>query len=73
MLAAGLVAIGIGLIYLWKPTLYRRGLWLKTSVAIRLLSEDGYRKYMRGLGVTFVVIGLALVLWALFAKQGVRL
>jgi len=73
MLLSGLVLMGIGLIYVWKPTLFRRGVWLKTSVAIRLFSEDGYRKYMRGLGVTFVVIGLALVLWALFAKQGVRL
>jgi hypothetical protein len=48
-------------LYLWKPTLYRRGLWMKTSIAIRLLSEANYTRYMRGLGVVFIVAGLALI------------
>jgi hypothetical protein len=46
---------------LWKPTLYRRGLWMKTSIAIRLLSEANYTRYVRGLGVVFIVAGLALI------------
>jgi len=70
VLISGLVLIGFGLLYVWKPTLFRRGVWLKTSVAIRVLPEDGYRKYMKDLGVGLVVIGLSLVLWALFGHAG---
>ena len=36
----GLVLIGFGVLYLRKPTVYRRGIWMKTSVAIRTLSEE---------------------------------
>jgi len=42
MFLAGVVLIGFGLIYIWRPTIFRRGPWLKTSVAIRLLSEQNY-------------------------------
>ena len=66
MFLIGAMLVGLGLLYLWKPTVFRRGIWLKTSVAVRLLSEENYVRYMRGLGAVFVVIGLSLVLWALF-------
>ena len=66
MFLVGAMLVGLGLLYLWKPTVFRRGIWLKTSVAVRLLSEENYVRYMRGLGAVFVVIGLSLVLWALF-------
>ena len=66
MFLVGAMLAGLGLLYLWKPTVFRRGIWLKTSVAVRLLSEENYVRYMRGLGAVFVVIGLSLVLWALF-------
>jgi hypothetical protein len=62
---AGLVLIGIGVLYLRRPALYRRGLWLKTSLAVRLLSEANYRKYIKGLGVVFIVVGAVLVAYAL--------
>jgi len=62
---AGLVLIGVGVVYLRRPTLYRRGLWLKTSLAIRLLSEANYRRYIKGLGVLFIVGGACLVAYAL--------
>jgi len=61
----GLVLIVFGLLYLRRPTLYRKGLWLKTSLAIRLLSEENYRKYMKGLGVVFILVGLGLIAWEL--------
>ena len=32
----GIALILIGLVYLWKPTIFRRGLWMKTSIAIRI-------------------------------------
>jgi hypothetical protein len=59
----GLILIAFGVIYLRRPTVYRRGLWLKTSIAIRLLSEDGYKRYMKALGVLFVISGLCLIVW----------
>ena len=55
----GIVLVLFGAVYLWKPTLFRRGIWMKTSIAIRLLSEENYTRYMKGLGVVFIVAGLA--------------
>lgn len=63
MTFAGLVLIVFGVLYVWRPAMYRRGIWMKTSIAIRTLSEEGYRKYMRGLGVVFIVVGVCLVCW----------
>jgi len=59
----GVVLIAFGLLYLRRPTIYRRGVWLKTSLAIRLLSENGYRRYIKGLGIIFIVAGLVLIIW----------
>jgi hypothetical protein len=58
----GIVFIVIGAIYIWKPTIFRRGLWMKTSVSIRMLSETNYTRYMRGLGFVLVIAGIALIL-----------
>jgi hypothetical protein len=58
----GIIFIVIGAIYIWKPTIFRRGLWMKTSVAIRMLSETNYTRYMRGLGFVLVVAGVVLIL-----------
>jgi hypothetical protein len=69
-LLSGAIMIGFGLVYVWKPNLFRRGIWMKTSIAIRFLSEENYKKYMRGLGVALVTIGLALVLFALSRYLG---
>jgi len=60
MLVAGLGLMVLGVLYLWRPDVYRRGLWLKTSLAIRLLSEDNYRRDMKGLGVVCVIAGAVL-------------
>jgi hypothetical protein len=57
----GIVFIVIGA-YIWKPTIFRRGLWMKTSVSIRMLSETNYTRYMRGLGFVLVIAGIALIL-----------
>ncbi len=61
LITFGIVLVLFGALYLWKPTLFRRGLWMKTSIAIRLLSEVNYTRHMRGLGVVFIVAGLALI------------
>jgi hypothetical protein len=61
----GIVLILFGSVYIWKPTIFRRGLWMKTSIAIRVLSEANYTRYMRGLGVIFIVAGIALIVFGL--------
>jgi hypothetical protein len=57
----GIVLILFGALYLWKPTIFRRGLWMKTSIAIRMLSEANYMRYMRELGAVFIIAGLVLI------------
>jgi hypothetical protein len=59
----GLVLIGYGVLYLRKPTVYRKGIWMKTSIAIRTLSEENYKRYIKGLGVAFILIGIGCVAW----------
>jgi hypothetical protein len=66
----GVMMIGIGAIYLKKPDIFRRGIWMRTSVAIRFLSEEDYRRYMRGLGAAVMAIGAAFVLLALTRHLG---
>jgi hypothetical protein len=70
----GLVLIGYGALYLRKPTVYRRGIWMKTSIAIRTLSEESYKRYIKGLGTAFILIGIGCVAWdqglAQFFRQG---
>ena len=70
MLLAGVVLIVFGALYVRRPSVYRRGLWLKTSLAIRLLSEANYRRYMRGLGIVFVVTGVVLAAYGVLALSG---
>ena len=65
-LLLGAMMIGFGAVYLWKPDIFRRGIWMKTSIAIRLLSEDNYKTYMRGLGIILILIGVVLILSPLF-------
>jgi hypothetical protein len=43
---------------------------MKTSLAIRFLSEDNYRTYVSGLGIIYIVIGVALILLSLSNHSG---
>jgi hypothetical protein len=61
----GVVLICLGSLYVKYPGIFRRGIWMKTSIATRVLSEDNYRKYIRGLGIVLIAIGVALVAWGL--------
>jgi hypothetical protein len=58
---AGWLLVVFGVTYIVKPDLFRRGVWRKTSVAQRTLSPGGYLRYMRGVGVFCVLVGLYLV------------
>jgi hypothetical protein len=59
----GLALIALGVVYVLKPDLFRRGIWTRTSVAQRTMSPEGYLKYMRGMGVLWIVVGVALLIW----------
>jgi hypothetical protein len=61
-LAYGIALILIGSIYVWQPTIFRRGIWMKTSIAVRTLSETNYTRYMRWLGFVCIVGGIILIL-----------
>jgi hypothetical protein len=61
---AGFFLIAVGILYLREPDLFRRGIWMKTGIAERNLSPEGYIKYMRGVGVFNLVLGIALLVWA---------
>jgi uncharacterized protein YjeT (DUF2065 family) len=62
----GWFLVVVGIIYILKPDIFRRGIWKKTSIAQRKLSPEGYLRYMRwvgvitlALGVVFLVLGYA--------------
>lgn len=57
----GLVLIVFGTIYLWTPTIFRRGIFMRTSVAIRTLSEHNYTRYMRVLGAILISAGVLVI------------
>lgn len=61
----GLVLVAFGALYITKPVVYRKGLWMRTSIAIRLLSEDAYKRYIKGLGYIFIAVGLGCIGWDL--------
>ena len=63
LVALGLVLMLFGIAYLRWPTMFRRGIWLKTSVAIRLLSAGHYVTYMRALGVLLILGEVVIVLF----------
>jgi hypothetical protein len=46
--------------------MYRRGIFLRTSVAVRSLSEDQYATFMRILAMLLIVSGVALLLYGAF-------
>jgi len=62
LVAGGLVLIVFGIAHLRWPTMFRRGIFLKTSVAIRSLSRESYVTYMNVLGVLFILAGIVVVL-----------
>jgi hypothetical protein len=66
----GVLLVGFGVVYLRNPGIFRRGIWMKTSIAIRFLSEKNYQRYMKGLGIAQIAIGAVLVLFALSSQMG---
>jgi hypothetical protein len=60
-IGSGIALCLLGILYLVKPTLFRRWFWMRTSIAIRTLSEKNYLIYMRGLGVVLILIGIGII------------
>ena len=50
--------IVVGVIYILKPDIFRRGIWKQTSIAQLTLSPEGYLRYMRWVGVIIIALGL---------------
>ena len=65
-IAVGVVLILFGFAYLRWPAMYRRGIFLRTSAAVRSLSEDQYATFMRILAMLLIVSGVALLLYGAF-------
>lgn len=57
----GVVLVAVGVVFLRRPTILRRGMWMHTSIAIRALSERDHVRYVRGVGALQVVLGAALL------------
>jgi hypothetical protein len=68
----GVVLVVSGISYLRRPDMFRRGIWLKTSTAVRAMSPETYVKYIRGLGHLFVALGVASIIYGFFAAQAGR-
>jgi hypothetical protein len=60
-LFVGVALAALGGAYVRYPDLFRRGIWKRTAISQRLLSPEGNRRYMRGLGVVLIAVGLALI------------
>ena len=58
----GIILIVFGLVYLIYPNIFRRGIWLKTSISINSMTPEKHKIYMRVLGSVFLVIGIILLL-----------
>lgn len=58
-----------GGVYQRYPNIFRRGIWLKTSIAIRTMTPEDYVLYMKRIGRLYSVLGVVLfvagVLWAI--------
>ena len=65
LIIGGIVFFVFGLIYQFKPDLFKRWFWKRTSIAQRLLSPEAYIKYMRGLGWLYILGGLLAFIYGL--------
>jgi uncharacterized protein YjeT (DUF2065 family) len=66
MARIGLILAIFGLVYVIKPDLYRRWFWKKTDILQQKLSPQKYIRFMRFLGVVFLLVGTALMIFGNF-------
>jgi hypothetical protein len=63
MVVLGWVLIALGVVYIARPNMFRRGHWMRTGIAERNLRPEAYIKYMRGVGMFHVLVGIILLVW----------
>jgi len=61
-LLGAIFLILFGIIYIIKPSIFRRGIWMKTSIAIKTMSPEKYNRYMRSLGMFLIILGVIVLL-----------
>ena len=57
----GVFVLVSGIVFLVKPDIFRRGIWKRTDIAQQALSPEGYLRYMRGMGILNIVLGVAII------------
>ena len=65
----GIAFILFGIVYLINPNIFKRWFWKKTSLAQRSLSPENYQRYMRILGVLYILGGIAFAISGLVYHQ----
>ena len=66
MARTGLIFIVFGLLYIVKPGIYRRWFWKTTDIFQQKLSPANYIKFMRGVGVVLLVLGVVFLILGKF-------
>jgi hypothetical protein len=56
----GLALMIVGAVCFVRPNILRGGIFMKTSLTIRLMKPETYENYMRSLGMTMIVVGFLL-------------
>jgi uncharacterized protein YjeT (DUF2065 family) len=56
-IAVGFVCIAIGVFYLVVPDFLKYGWRRKYPEQLKYLSKDSYKRYMRKVGIAFIIIG----------------
>jgi predicted membrane protein len=59
----GLVFIAFGILYLAKPDIFSKGIWKKTSIAVKTKSPEEYKNYMKLVAIIFIIIGILLLIY----------
>ena len=56
----GILLIVVGVIYIVKPNIFRRGMWKETAITQRIFSPKQYNVYVRILGAILITWGIYL-------------
>lgn len=57
----GLIPLAFGILYLKNPNVFRRGIWIENSIAVRTKTPEEYEGYMRGQGRVWLTAGIIII------------
>ena len=69
LIIPGAVLVALGVLYQLKPNLFRRWFWTKTSIMQRLLSPTAYERYIKSLGLLYILLGILLTSYGLLRSR----